>query len=99
MNATNELPYINSFDKIDRVLQRVSAVREAVGLSVGIGIDFHGRLHKAMAKVMAKELEPLHPMFIEEPVLPENNEALRDIAQLTSIFIATGERMYSRWLI
>ncbi|MEO8861806.1 MAG: galactonate dehydratase [Ginsengibacter sp.] len=97
MNATEELQYIDSFDKIERVLQRVASVREVADNSIGIGIDFHGRLHKSMAKVMAKELEPFHPMFIEEPVLPENNEALREIAQHTSIPIATGERMYSRW--
>ena len=97
MNATEELQYIDSFEKIDRVLERVAAVREAVGKSVGIGIDFHGRLHKPMAKVLAKELEVYHPMFIEEPVLPENNEALKEIAQHTSIPIATGERMFSRW--
>ena len=50
-----------------------------------------------MAKVLAKELEHFHPMFIEEPVLPENNEALREIANHVSIPIATGERMFSRW--
>ena len=97
MNATDEMQYIDSYEKIDRVLQRVAAFRDAVGMSVEVGIDFHGRLHKPMAKVLAKELEQYHPMFIEEPVLPENNEALKEIAQLTSIPIATGERMFSRW--
>lgn len=97
MNATEEMQYVDSYDKIDRVLQRVASVREVGGNVIGIGIDFHGRLHKPMAKVMAKELEPFHPMFIEEPVLPENNEALREIALHTSIPIATGERMFSRW--
>lgn len=97
MNATEEMQYIDSYDKIDRVLQRVASVREVGGNVIGIGIDFHGRIHKPMAKVMAKELEPFHPMFIEEPVLPENNEALREIALHTSIPIATGERMFSRW--
>jgi galactonate dehydratase len=97
MNATEELQYIDSFEKIDQSIKRVAAVREAVGNAVGIGIDFHGRVHKPMAKVLAKELEPFRPMFIEEPVLPENNEALREIAQHTSIPIATGERMFSRW--
>lgn len=97
MNATEELQYIDSYDKIERVLERVASVREQGGSAFGIGIDFHGRLHKPMAKVMAKELEQFHPMFIEEPVLPENNEALREIAQHTSIPIATGERMFSRW--
>jgi galactonate dehydratase len=97
MNATEGLLYIDSFEKIDRVLEMVAIVREAVGNSIGIGIDFHGRAHKPMAKVLAKELEVYHPMFIEEPVLPENNEALKEIAQHTSIPIATGERMFSRW--
>ncbi len=97
MNATEELQYIDSFDKIDAALQRVASVREAGGKALGIGIDFHGRVHKPMAKVLAKELEQFEPMFIEEPVLPENNEALRDIAQHTCIPIATGERMFSRW--
>ncbi|WP_160724276.1 galactonate dehydratase [Bacillus sp. USDA818B3_A] len=97
MNATEELQYIDSFNKIDRVLERVAAIREYCGNDLEIGIDFHGRVHKPMAKILAKELEQFRPMFIEEPVLPENNEALREIARATSIPIATGERMFSRW--
>jgi galactonate dehydratase len=97
MNATEELQYVDSFEKIDQAVHRIAAVREAVGISIGIGIDFHGRVHKPMAKTLAKELEPFYPMFIEEPALPENNELLRDIANHVSIPIATGERMYSRW--
>jgi galactonate dehydratase len=97
MNGTEELQYVDSHEKIDQVLERVAAVREAVGPYVGIGIDFHGRVHKPMAKTLAKELETFRPMFIEEPVLPENNEALREIANHTSTPIATGERMFSRW--
>jgi galactonate dehydratase len=97
MNATEELQYIDTFEKIDQVIERVAAIREAVGKYVGIGVDFHGRVHKPMAKILAKELEPYRLMFIEEPVLPENNEALREIAKYTSTPIATGERMFSRW--
>lgn len=97
MNATEELQYVDSFKKIEEAVKRIAAVRDAVGTETGIGIDFHGRVHKPMAKVLAKELEPFHPMFIEEPVLPENNEALREIANHVVIPIATGERMYSRW--
>jgi galactonate dehydratase len=97
MNATEELQYVDSHEKVDQVLERVAAIREAVGNYVGIGIDFHGRVHKPMAKILVKELEQFRPMFIEEPVLPENNEALREIAHLTSTPIATGERMFSRW--
>ncbi|RPF54318.1 galactonate dehydratase [Aquisalibacillus elongatus] len=97
MNGTEELQYIDTYAKLDQVLERVAAVREAVGNHIGIGIDFHGRVHKPMAKILAKELEPYRLMFIEEPVLPEHNEALRDIASHTATPIATGERMYSRW--
>lgn len=97
MNATEELQYVDSYEKVDQAIERIAAAREAVGPGIGIGIDFHGRVHKPLARVLAKALEPFRPMFIEEPVLPENNEALREIAQTVSIPIATGERMFSRW--
>lgn len=97
MNATEELHYIDTFDKVEAVVNRVAAIREALGMKMDVAVDFHGRVHKTMAKVLAHELEPLHPMFIEEPVLPQNNEALREIARSCSIPIATGERMFSRW--
>jgi galactonate dehydratase len=97
MNATEELQYIDSYEKVDQAVARIAAIREAVGNYIGIGVDFHGRVHKPMARILAKELEPYRPMFIEEPVLPENNEALREVARATSIPIATGERMFSRW--
>lgn len=68
-----------------------------VGPDVDIGIDFHGRVAKSMVKRLAGALEPNDPFFIEEPVLPEQNEFLPHLASHTSIPIATGERMYSRW--
>jgi galactonate dehydratase len=97
MNATEELQYVDSHVHVDRAVERIAEVRKAVGPAMGIAVDFHGRVHKPMAKILARELEPFRPMFIEEPVLPENNEALRELARHTSIPIATGERMYSRW--
>ncbi|MFP7297924.1 galactonate dehydratase [Neobacillus niacini] len=97
MNASEELHYIDSFSKVEKVIERIATVREVGGSDFGIGIDFHGRVHKSMAKILAKELDPYRPMFIEEPVLPENNEALKEIARYTSAPIATGERMYTRW--
>lgn len=97
MNGTDELQYIDSYAKIDRCLANVAAVREAVGPDVGIGVDFHGRVHKPMAKILAKQLEPFRLMFIEEPVLSEHYEALREVAHASNIPIALGERLYSRW--
>ena len=97
MNATEELQMIDSYDKIDAVLERVAAIREACGKYFGIAIDFHGRVHKPMAKILARKLEEFDPMFIEEPVLCENMEDFREIAACTTVPIATGERLFSKW--
>ena len=97
MNATEELQMIDSYEKVDAVLERVAAIREACGPHFGIAIDFHGRVHKPMAKVLAKKLEPFDPMFIEEPVLCEHMELFREIAACCDIPIATGERLFSRY--
>jgi galactonate dehydratase len=97
MNASEELQYVDSFEKVDRVLANVAAIREAMGPHFGIGVDFHGRVHKPMAKVLFKELEPYRLMFIEEPVLSEHADSLKEFAGLANIPIALGERLYSRW--
>ena len=97
MNATEELQMIDSYEKIDQVLERVAAIREKCGKYFGIAIDFHGRVHKPMAKILAKKLEEFDPMFIEEPVLCEHMENFKEIATVCNIPIATGERLYSRY--
>ncbi|MCX8735828.1 galactonate dehydratase [Lactobacillus sp. B4026] len=97
MNATSEMHYIDSYEKVDAAVERVASIRDKFGNRMAIGIDFHGRVHKPMAKVLAKALEPYHPMFIEEPVLPENWESFQNIANEVSTPIATGERLYTRW--
>ncbi|WP_226012209.1 galactonate dehydratase [Halomicrobium salinisoli] len=97
MNATEELERVDDPATVQAAVDRLREVREAVGDEVDVGVDFHGRVTKPMAKRLAAALEPHEPMFIEEPVLPEHNDALPDIAAKTSVPIATGERMYSRW--
>lgn len=97
MNATEELQMIDSYEKVDAVLERVAAIREACGKYFGIAIDFHGRVHKPMAKVLAKKLEEFDPMFLEEPVLCENMECFKEIANCCNIPIATGERLFTKY--
>ena len=97
MNGTEEMQFVDSHAKVDAVLARVGAIRDALGPDFGIGVDFHGRVHRPMAKVLAKELEPFRLMFIEEPVLSENAEALAEVRRHCNIPIALGERLYSRW--
>lgn len=97
MNATSELHYIDSYNKVQAVVDRVASICDQVGDQLEIGIDFHGRVHRPMAKVLAHALEPYHPMFLEEVVLPENWDSFDDIAREVSIPLATGERLYTRW--
>lgn len=97
MNGTAEMQYVDSWDKVDLCLESVRTVREAVGPSIGIGVDFHGRVHKPMAKVLLRELEPYKLMFIEEPVLSENIDGFLEVMRNTSTPIALGERLFSRW--
>ena len=94
MNATPELDWLGTPKLFDDVVERVQAA-QAEGMDVGL--DFHGRVHKPMAKQLAKVLEPLGLLFIEEPLLSENPDGLAQIANLVSTPIALGERLYSRW--
>jgi len=94
MNATPELDWLGTPKLFEEVVARVQAA-QAEGMDVGL--DFHGRVHRPMAKQLAKLLEPLGLLFIEEPLLSENPEGLTDIARLVSTPIALGERLYSRW--
>lgn len=97
MNGTEELQFVDSHAAIDAVVERVGAVRQAMGPGFGIAVDFHGRVHRPMAKVLARELDSFKLMFIEEPLLSEHAEALKEIAAHTATPIALGERLYSRW--
>ncbi|OOG58504.1 galactonate dehydratase [Rhodanobacter sp. B05] len=97
MNASEELQYVDSHAKVERMLENVQAVRDAVGPHVGLGLDFHGRVHKPMAKVLMRELAPYKLMFIEEPVLSEHLECLPELAAISPAPIALGERLYSRY--
>jgi len=94
MNGTDAISWIDSPSFLQATADRVKQVK-SVGLDVGV--DFHGRLHKGMAKQLAKLLEPLHPMFIEEPLLPTQPEEIADLSNAVSTPIALGERLYSRF--
>jgi galactonate dehydratase len=94
MNATAELDWLGTPKLFDAVVERVQAA-QAEGMEVGL--DFHGRVHRPMAKQLAKVLEPLGLLFIEEPLLSENPEGLAALSHLVSTPIALGERLYTRW--
>jgi galactonate dehydratase len=97
MNGTEELGLIDTATKVDAAVARIAEIRAEFGFDVEFGIDFHGRVALPMAKPLIRALEPYRPLFVEEPVLAEQWESYRRLADSTSIPLAAGERMYSRF--
>ena len=93
MNACPPLAAVDTYGGIRAAVERARAVRDAVGPEVDIAFDFHGRCNVPMARRLAKELEFCNPLFYEEPVRPDYNRWLPEIAAITHVPIATGERM------
>jgi galactonate dehydratase len=94
MNATSELGWLDSPSTLDSAVERLAAVR---ALGMDVGLDFHGRVHRPMAAQLAKVLEPHRPLFIEEPLLSEHLPGIQALTARTTIPIALGERLHSRW--
>ena len=97
MNGTAELQIVDTWSKVTAAVESIAAARSAAGPGAGIAVDFHGRVHKPMAKVLLKELEQFKLMFIEEPVRPEELDGFWPQLAATPTPIALGERLYSRW--
>ncbi len=97
MNVSGKLEFIDNLRVVKSIVDRIQKVREIIGDDKDFAVDFHGRVSVPMAAELARALEPFHPMFIEEPVPPEQIEALKRIRDLVSTPIALGERLYSRW--
>jgi galactonate dehydratase len=96
MNASGRMSPNASVAELDGVVQRVAAARAVLGPDRDVAVDFHGRFTLADAKRVAPLLEPLHPFFLEEPVVPENSHLIGRLTAATPIPVATGERLYSR---
>lgn len=82
---------------VDEAVAAFGALRDAGGPDADIGIDFHGAISPPTAKLLVAGLEPLQPMFIEEPVQCQDVEAMAAIARGTHLPIATGERIFTKW--
>ena len=97
MNGTEEFGLLATHAEVDRAIAKFAEIRAVFGSDINFGIDFHGRVALPMAKVLLRELEPLRPLFVEEPVLAEQAEHYARLADATSIPLAAGERMFSRF--
>ncbi|UJW29302.1 galactonate dehydratase [Saccharothrix sp. AJ9571] len=96
MNASGRIGRIPGRDETRGVVERLAAVREVLGEQHGVAVDFHGRFTAAGARRVIPELAGLHPLFVEEPVLPEYPHRLADVVSVSPVPIACGERLFSR---
>lgn len=96
MNASGRMPLVGTIADLDSVVARVAAARDVLGPTRDVAVDFHGRFTMANVRRVAPLLEPFHPFFLEEPVVPENSHLIGEIVRATPTPIATGERLFSR---
>lgn len=96
MNASGAMTPLASPRELDGVLERVATAKEVLGDERDVAVDFHGRVSYPNALRLAHLLEPLRPMFIEEPLVPEDSPLITRIVNNTSVPIATGERLFER---
>jgi len=82
--------------EIDRMVKEIAFVRETVNKRVDLAVDMHGRYDAPTAKRVAKEAEPFHLLWLEEPVPPENVDAMRDVKDSTLTPICCGENIFLR---
>lgn len=77
--------------------ERVAAVREAVGPTIDLAIDMHGRYDIASGIAVARAMEPFNLLWLEEPVPPENVAAMREVKRCSPVPLCSGENLYLRW--
>lgn len=96
LDDSKDSPYFKTHvDRVQDAIETVARYREAVGREVDLCIELHRRLTPAEAVVLARGLEPFHPLFIEDPVRPDNFDATAFVAERTGVPIATGERLHT----
>ena len=96
LDEAGDVPYFKTHaNKMGDAIDAVAAYREAAGSGVDLCIEIHRRLTPTESITLAKGIEPYHPLFYEDPILPDNFDAMALVAQNVSIPIATGERLHS----
>jgi len=83
--------------ELDAMVAKAAAVREAVGPHVDVAMDLHGLYDTGSGIRIAQALEPYNLLWLEEPVPPENVDAMREVKRATRTPICTGENLYMRW--
>ena len=96
LDEGRDVPFFKAHaDKMRDAIDTVRQYREAVGDEVDLCIEIHRKLTPSEAVVLARGIEPYHPFFYEDPTLPDNLDAMGQIAGKIHIPIATGERIHT----
>jgi len=82
--------------EIDAMVKKVAFLRESLDKRIDLAVDMHGRYDLATGKHVAIEMEPFKLLFLEEPVPPENVDAMRDVRESTRTPICCGENLFLR---
>jgi galactonate dehydratase len=96
MNASGRIQPSPSLAELKSIVARLAAARSVLGDERDVAIDLHGRVGVAAARRILHAVEPLHPLFVEEPVLPEHLHHLPEVIASSTVPVALGERLYNR---
>ena len=96
LDEPRDMPFHdNNTQLLYKAERRIAKVREAVGEDVDLCLELHRRLEPGLAVQLSGRLVPYNPMFLEDPIRPDNYDEMARVAAKTSIPIATGERITS----
>lgn len=96
MNASGRLSAVPTLAATNAIVSRLAAAREVLGPDRDLAVDLHGRASYPAARLIVPAIAGLHPLLVEEPLLPEHGHRLADIVSCSPAPIAAGERLYSR---
>lgn len=97
INASGRMPALAGPAAVAGVVDRIALAREALGPDRDLAVDFHGRIGAADARRILPLIAEFHPLFAEEPVLPDRPHLLPGVVAASGVPVAVGERLYSRW--
>jgi galactonate dehydratase len=96
MNASGRLSPVPTPAELSAIVDRIAAARAALGPGLDLALDLHGRASYPAAKLILPAVAPLHPLLVEEPLVPEHGHRLADLIAGSAVPVATGERLYHR---
>jgi galactonate dehydratase len=98
LDTRREVPYFQTHArKISDAVETVRKYREIAGPDMDLCIEIHRQMNPYEAVQLGRAIEPFYPIFMEDPVLPDNLDEMAYVADKIAIPIATGERMTSLW--